>query len=780
MKLRRYVCRLFLTILTLTMLGATPLFAQQVENPLQPKECKSSDFSADELAEMAKKAKSNMVKARSLLVRMVNRIEHAYLSESGACHFLYGSISKWWDEATRGQLSFSDEVLKGAKKADEIMHSTQTLTSAKEINGDIKVQSAMGREIDLSGYTDWDITDLRKRIYTSSNEANKVVQWAQNATEGQVMQVSDTDTKNLICSMVKCKKGTMMQNNCDVLIKGSGNSFSCVDTGQYNTSVWPCVDTSAPNYLGNLSCLKPSERDIAYTFSSPNDFKSKVQGGDTQKCIDALEEAGRARGDVNTPDTFIYHRKQAIDALALLSGDVEDCQCQKGTDGVLKVDCPEDSSDEDNMDDDRCKMVGDYEKELSGRCFACQLFANILGAVQKISYNAFDATSSSLISLLTIAFLIYVGYKTLLAIGSPEAIQLNKYLTDLLLQGTKVAITVLILLNPSFLYNKVLSPILVTSVDFGMSLTGVNSEKAMETGKKYAQNFDMTNEYFSGRTAQIMVGAVENFSNGATTMPAIGRALVCNSFQDLPFKYNVYVIPHISMFAEGAMIYVAGITIWLAIGFYMLDCAVELGIVCALMAFFVACWPFKLTSGYTKIGWNMFLNVFFNFVMMGIIVATIIGLSVQSLSVGTTKEELLSMINANDVVGLDERLPLGGLQILMVVVCCAICIKLPAEAGRLANKFASGAQIGDGPGGMGGALGGEAAQLGTNIAVGEFGKQGKLGGLAGLGIKGLKAEAKSVGEHTGATAAMKAGASAVKGALGGKKQGQITNGFKKD
>ncbi len=455
---------------------------------------------------------------------------------------------------------------------------------------------------------------------------------------------------------------------------------------------------------------------------------------------------------------------------------------------------------------DDCETVTDYEREFTDKCFTCSLFANLMGAVQAISKGSFEATSDALIELLCIAFLIYIGYRTLLTVASPEAQKLSKYLTELLIQGLKVAITILILQHPSFLYNKLLSPILESSVDFGMSLTGTNAQKAAETGAKYTSYFDTSNEYFSARTAQIMVGAVENFSNGATTMPAIGRGFICNSFKDLEWFFRMKVIPRVGMFTEGALLYISGVGIWLAIGFYMLDCAIELGIVCALMAFFVACWPFKLTSGYTKIGWNMFLNVFFNFVMMGIIVATIVGISGQALSVGTSQEILINLINSDSIESLEDTIQIGGLQMLMVIACCFMCFKLPREASNLASKFAAGAQLG----GLGGNLGGTAAGLVTHAAIGDAlsskGKQpGEIGGLAGLTLKGIKGTAsglKSAGDDIGATGAVKAGASKVKNtakniknevfdsakaALGmdtsdknSQQQDEITNGFKQD
>ena len=447
----------------------------------------------------------------------------------------------------------------------------------------------------------------------------------------------------------------------------------------------------------------------------------------------------------------------------------------------------------------KCRDVASYEQDLTSRCFTCSLFANIMASIQKLSKNSFEKTGDALSELLIIGFLIYIAYLTLITVASPEMQKLSKFLSSLLIQGAKVTIAVMILQHPTFLYNRLLGPILESSVDFGMSLTGTNSEKAAEIGKKYTKNLDYSNEYFSFHTAQAMIGAVENFSNGATTIPAIGRGFVCNAWNNLGLS-RFFTFPWLNMLADGGILYLYGIGLWLAIGFYILDCAIELGIVCTLMAFFVACWPFKLTVQYTKVGWNMFLNVFFNFVMMGIIVSIVTRLSAQILSVGTPKEQLIKMINSNDVDSLEKAIEVGGLQMLMVIACCLMCFKLPQEASRLAGKFAQGAQLG-----MGSQVGGMLAGVATGAAIGQnFGKEGQLGGVAGLVTKGASAWGGSVAEHTGMANAFNQTiatpvarfANNVKGSMGlggnakmgstgrnpaaNSQQSEITNGFKKD
>ena len=99
-------------------------------------------------------------------------------------------------------------------------------------------------------------------------------------------------------------------------------------------------------------------------------------------------------------------------------------------------------------------------------------------------------------------------------------------------------------------------------------------------------------------------------------------------------------MPHLEMLIEGAIVLVFGVMISLSVGFYLLDVSLELGIVCCLIPFLIACWPFKITVQYTKVGWQFILHMFFNFVMIGVVISVISELTKMALSSGMDKGEL--------------------------------------------------------------------------------------------------------------------------------------------
>ena len=829
MELRRYVRKTLLSALTLAVLWVVPVFAAM-------QDCPSDSMTDENNKDIAKQALADLQQTKTLHQKFTQDFEKVFNNSNGVCNYLKGSLQfnlKNWAQMNKEdvieKMNLGNHAPKGVEVGDKLLGGNNLSTTYK---------SFVNSDNSLDG-TDINVSRLISRATTGVAGVKALLEWATNPAnqaEGTSMKV-DPEASEILETIydfsIDCKEAVML----------GGGEFKCVqgvlpsvdeiaadlqslDISDIKNLIWNggtiggvtvpptsgVAAVAALALLGGAGALGAVSIGTSYKLAewvlqqagaltaftdSVSGFSSKVSKIiNNNQCAEALTDIN------NTRTSLSKMVGETGNKLAVLSGEVEiSCKCDDTTKEVVSCDAIDDSIIQDGLDAlQMCKTVTDYEREFTDECFSCELFANIMGAVQKISKNSFEATSDALIGLLVIGFLIYVAYQTLITIASPEAQKLSKYLTTLLLQGTKVAVTILILQNPTFLYNKLLSPILESSVDFGMSLTGTNSVKAAETGKKYAKVFDASNEYLSARTAQIMVGAVENFSNGATTMPSIGRGFVCYSWKDLGWFYRMNVIPRFGMLTEGAILFIAGVGIWLAIGFYMLDCAIELGIVCALMSFFVACWPFKMTTGYTKIGWNMFLNVFFNFVMMGIIVATILGISGQALSVGITQDELINLVNSDDIPGLEASIQLGGLQTLMVLICCFMCFKLPGEAGKLASRFAGGAQLG----GMGGEVGATIAGAATNAAVGQtFGKDGKLGGSAGLALKGAKAWGKSVGEHTGASGAIKAQANKVKqfaqgvkgkvglgakASMGAKGRNQnanqqkdeITNGFSKD
>ena len=661
----------------------------------------------------------------------VQGLRKSYEQRGGICNHLHGSAETTW--TTEMKMSSSAE------------------DGAKIIGNGCEDKIAFINNGDNKHFTDYNIASIREKAAKAQGEANKITTWAQTAKQGDYFELN-TDLEETIERFVGIKTDALgRDNDCEYVVKGAGNSFFCYDP----------VGSISTNSAGK-AVISDSYKGVS--FSSAGDFANRTEKK-AAECVDEMSKLETIRNQ------FVNAHKAANDALDMVSvmngtsnGLTVSCNCERNGDqftGKVSGCTVIDSKYYEDDVDEGCKTPDVYAQELSSNCIICGLFATILGAVQKISQQAFDATVDGLSALLGVAFLLYIAYTTLLTIASPETQKLSKYLGELVTQGFKVAVTVLILQNPTFLYNEMLTPILDGGIDFGLSLSGVDKAFAQELGSKYSEKFNMNSEYLPGGPLIDLTGTVHSFQTVAARMPGMGQSLMCFAFEDLPWDPNMKFIPRFTMLINGALFYIFGLGIMLAVGFYMLDCILSLGLVCALMAFFVAAWPFKLTSGYTKIGWNMFLNVFFNFVMMGVIVKTIAELSAQAAS-GGSQERLASLMAEGNAEALDAELGFGGDQLILVIVCCLLCFKLPKESGRLANKFAGGAQIQ-----MGAELGGTLGSIATKAAVGNMGKAGQgIGGVVGLAGKAAGGMASSAAEHSGAKAGAQKLTGAVKNAAG--------------
>ena len=660
---------------------------------------------------------------RKSLKNLVDKIQNIYEKENGICHYLKksGLFAKQDGERKYKELKFTDADKAGALKVNELHPQTPKCSDlVNEVNSD-----------EWNDYTDWDLNSIKERATQGSEEIKRIVDWAKTAKENEYYRTNDA-TEKFICEQVTCRSSLgLARNACKIVVK-KGNSLKCVD---YNDS-------------------RNGDSDVVASFSSVDDFTKKLTPN-ADKRVAEFDNLKTMRDD------FAKKRTEAHTLLAFLSGDVR-CTCKKDNEGnYIKdetgktvIDCQDADFVEDNMKENKCRSVEEYQASIAKPCLTCGLFASIMGAVQNISRNAFTAIVDGLITLLGIAFLLYVGYQTLLVVFSPETQKLGKYLNTLFVQGFKVALTILILQNPEFLYSNVITPILDGAVDFGVSMTGSERNQIAESGNEYANAFAADSKYLSTDTAKTLTGLVAGYQETAAQMPAIGRALWCLAWDDLPSS-RLYIFPRVGLLISGIIIMIFGFGLLLAVGFYMLDRALSLGIVCALMAFFVACWPFKLTTKYAKVGWDMFLNVFFNFIVMGVILKTIgvlTGTATTQLfnTDGNSSYSLDNISNINPD-NLETQIEVTGMGMVFVVVCCMMCFKLPKEAANIANKFAGGAQV----------------QLGSNLGglAMSAAKSAALGGAA-LAGRGAAAAGGSIAEHTGLKGAAQAGANKVKGALG--------------
>lgn len=362
-------------------------------------------------------------------------------------------------------------------------------------------------------------------------------------------------------------------------------------------------------------------------------------------------------------------------------------------------------------------------------CPLCKIFKIILDTDQSIATQSYNALAHSFRNVIIMVMGLYIAYQTLLMVGAFTKQDAPKYITTLLVQAFKVGVAALLLTESSYIYNNVINPLMKGGMEFGQALIFPAENSNANTLTADLKEYGEFQEGAIGiDVLRKIMETVMAFNQKAAEMPAIGSSLICISVHEA-----ASFLIDFSMFTQGLLLYAFGWMILLSASFYLLDSTVRFGIFCALVPFLIAAWPLKVTRSYTMSGWKIFINSFFNFAMMGLVLAVCLELVCEAL--GGSSEEVIAAINGNRVETLQKMMDMSGTSFLKTLVCCMFAFKMVKEVGALASEI-SGTSGGSS---IGASIGGTAA----NVAKRTAGTAAKIGGkVTGVTDKVHKAQEK--------------------------------------
>lgn len=370
----------------------------------------------------------------------------------------------------------------------------------------------------------------------------------------------------------------------------------------------------------------------------------------------------------------------------------------------------------------------------SRSCIYCPLFKTIFNAAQSMSTKAYDKLAGPLANVMLIGFAIVIAFMVLKNVSSFTKQDAPKFVTELLVNMFKVLVAYYMLKNANIVYGYIVGPVLKAGFEFGSSLLFAENKylAACDVSKTLQNVSNGVMPAYLYTNLDCFIRAVQ----AEVAVPqSVGSSLMCvarNAGKESigPFRN---VLWDFGMMFQGFAIWVMGWIISLAFAFYLIDATIQLGIIGALMPFLIACWPFKATRNYTNKGWGIFMNTFFVYVFMGLVVS----INVELLGQGLTGSKggfdaIMKALNGNNVQELKELLDIGFAGFLVLVACCLFAFKLTGQASDLAGTMA----------------GGGGPKIGANIGGLAYGAATK--GVQGTLKTGLGA-AKAVSDKTGLT-----------------------------
>lgn len=340
--------------------------------------------------------------------------------------------------------------------------------------------------------------------------------------------------------------------------------------------------------------------------------------------------------------------------------------------------------------EDLCPPIREYHNAGIGEnCLLCKVFKIISDASLACAEEAWAQLAKPLRNVVVLVGAIYIAVNTFKMVSSFGKQTVADYMTGdkrgLLLYMFKLTVIVLLLsesTDDSLIINDIMVPILQAGIEIGSKLSLTNFMTDVNvTGRGWASLFDLVNQ------------AVEQFSDAIYETIAIGEAMVCNATLNSFFGW------YFLMLLYGFILFIFGWIILIGVSFYMVDILIRLTFAAILLPLGIACAISKLTIGYTKNIWNLFLNVFFSFMMLGII----LGIAIQMvlLSMGKTPNPSASFgspalnaflndfdaqIDANAIKSLAQELWSNG-SLLLTLICFALTVQLLEQMDKIAGDI---------------------------------------------------------------------------------------------
>ncbi len=552
---------------------------------------------------------------------------------------------------------------------------------------------------------------------------------AEECTEERIKEIEEDFDKNAKDSIDATVQALEKYNNLVQQFESCGGK---VKVG--SPSTWTYEAQMAANEVDaglGAKLINPENNKytgVVWSTATPPKCKSIAQQASAQ-----LDAYNKAKTTTSSFLAVVRGKKEA--RACLCSQDNENTECLSYNE----------ESTQPSETKDGCYTFSEYMAGMAS-CPLCSVFEVILNTDARVAHVAWNTIAEPLKDVVTIFFGVILAIETLKAVGALAGSSISSYLKTVLIQGLKVAIVLILLSNSTYIYGYFISPVIKGGLEMGevfLQMGAENSGGCQMNGSE--GNFgEVAGTELDSEILSNILSTVRCFNNSSVIMPSVGRALICHG-------WNAEWLPDLSMWFSGLVMYVFGLMIWLAITFYLIDCTVQLGMVCALIPLFIACWPFKMTTRYTTTGVKMILNTFFNFVLMGVVV--LVGLEIVSfaLSGGDPESDMtkyISILNLGDpkLEDLKKMGELDGEGVLILIICAIMAMKMIAIANGAANKFSAGS---------GSAIGSKMGGTATS-AMHKVGAAG-----AGMAWSGAKAVGGAALENTQAGRALQSAGNTV-------------------
>ncbi len=371
---------------------------------------------------------------------------------------------------------------------------------------------------------------------------------------------------------------------------------------------------------------------------------------------------------------------------------------------------------------EKCENPTTLGDKFAKDCYLCDLFKTVFNAVSTMSIKVFDAVQSGCKALIAVGLGMWLAITMLKQVSSLTPIDPMEMLKSVGGQMVRCMFALAFLSSSMNAYGYLVTPVATSGFNFATaisdSMTSSDFVCTADTSGLSASGA------FGSEMGKAMICMIQGVQVELAEGMAIGETVSCVGWEES-------TVPNFALWLDGKIIYVACLVYLLVFPFYLIDAAVRLGVVGAMLPLLITAWAFPATAKeFPGKGWNMLLQSIFTFVAVSLILA--LNMQMMKSALGPDVE---AAYNANLVKEIGEALKSGGTSFLKILAVCIFGFKLIQQSSDLANHF-SGASFGHGIG----------ASLGA-MAASTVMKPAKAVGSAvgGAATSVLKAGAKGAG-----------------------------------
>ena len=326
-------------------------------------------------------------------------------------------------------------------------------------------------------------------------------------------------------------------------------------------------------------------------------------------------------------------------------------------------------------------------QEVGTACPLCMFFDILSESAALMANTAWDRLAKPLSIIVLIAASIQIAAFTLRLVSSLGKQTVADYLTSekngIFILMFKTAVIFGLLQTHEF-REYIIAPLLEAAMQIGTELSIMGGNVYTAGGSSWDAIFGL------------MKDAAKNFNKSVHFVVGLGEAMACDASKEgMKFWLWDYL-----QLLYGSMLFVFGWMLLAGVTFYMVDLTIRLAFAAVLLPFGIACACSNLSMPYAKNVWNLFVNVFFSLIMLGIIVGIIILIVLHCVgggdapALGAFVYDLTEAIDGNKVSEMSAAMVSFG-HLILTIVCFSIVLQLVEQMGVLASDISDTAAAGD-------------------------------------------------------------------------------------